>query len=114
MPDVRSGTVSARDRTGLHLGSPRVPFYRSLVDRPRRLDHSGRQPRGLCCARVIADVRERGDEAVREYSHLVNLVQHSRLLPGIADRAFIDIDSLLRPVFLARSRLTRFKHGRTP
>ena len=32
-------------------------------------------------------------------AHLVGLVQHSKLLPGIADRAFIDIDSLLRPVF---------------
>jgi Transposase DDE domain group 1 len=32
-------------------------------------------------------------------AHLVNLVQRSDLLPGIADRAFIDIDSLLRPVF---------------
>jgi hypothetical protein len=29
----------------------------------------------------------------------VNLVQRTDLLPGIADRAFIDIDSLLRPVF---------------
>jgi hypothetical protein len=32
-------------------------------------------------------------------AHLVGLVQHSGLLPGIAERAFIDIDSLLRPVF---------------
>ena len=32
-------------------------------------------------------------------AHLVGLVEHSALLPGIADRAFIDIDSLLRPVF---------------
>lgn len=32
-------------------------------------------------------------------AHLVNLVQHSNLLPGIADRAFVDIDSLLRPVY---------------
>jgi hypothetical protein len=32
-------------------------------------------------------------------AHLVNLVQRTDLLPGIADRAFIDIDSLLRPVF---------------
>jgi hypothetical protein len=32
-------------------------------------------------------------------AHLVNLVRRSDLLPGVADRAFIDIDSLLRPVF---------------
>jgi hypothetical protein len=32
-------------------------------------------------------------------AHLVNLVRHSGLLPGVADRVFIDIDSLLRPVF---------------
>jgi hypothetical protein len=31
--------------------------------------------------------------------HLVNLVGHSALLPGIEQRAFVDIDSLLRPVF---------------
>lgn len=31
--------------------------------------------------------------------HLVNLVEHSELLPGIAERALIDIDSALRPVF---------------
>jgi hypothetical protein len=32
-------------------------------------------------------------------SHLVNLVHHSQLLPGIEQRAFVDIDSLLRPVY---------------
>jgi hypothetical protein len=32
-------------------------------------------------------------------SHLVNLVQHSELLPGLEQRVFIDIDSLLRQVF---------------
>jgi len=32
-------------------------------------------------------------------AHLVGLVRHSDLLPGIEARAFIDIDSLLRPVF---------------
>jgi hypothetical protein len=32
-------------------------------------------------------------------AHLVNLVEHSELLPGIAERAFVDIDSLLRPVY---------------
>jgi hypothetical protein len=32
-------------------------------------------------------------------AHLVNLVRATDLLPGIVDRALIDIDSLLRPVF---------------
>jgi hypothetical protein len=32
-------------------------------------------------------------------AHLVNLVEHSGLLPGLEDRVFIDIDSLLRPVY---------------
>ena len=32
-------------------------------------------------------------------AHLVNLVQHSELLPGLAEQAYIDIDSLLRPVY---------------
>jgi hypothetical protein len=32
-------------------------------------------------------------------AHLVNLVSRTDLLPGIADRVLIDIDSLLRPVF---------------
>jgi len=32
-------------------------------------------------------------------AHLVNLVQGTGLLPGISERVFVDIDSLLRPVF---------------
>jgi hypothetical protein len=32
-------------------------------------------------------------------AHLSNLVRHSDLLPGIAERTFLDIDSLLRPVY---------------
>jgi hypothetical protein len=32
-------------------------------------------------------------------AHLVNLVEHSDLLPGRAEQAFVDIDSLLRPVY---------------
>ena len=32
-------------------------------------------------------------------AHLVNLVERSGLLPGIDEQAFIDIDSLLRPVY---------------
>ena len=32
-------------------------------------------------------------------AHLVNLVERTGLLPGIETRAYVDIDSLLRPVF---------------
>src|SRR6478735_10925065 len=32
-------------------------------------------------------------------NHLVNLVEHTDLLPGIGERALVDIDSLLRPTF---------------
>jgi hypothetical protein len=32
-------------------------------------------------------------------AHLVGLVEHTDLLPGIGERAYVDIDSLLRPVF---------------
>lgn len=32
-------------------------------------------------------------------AHLVNLVERSDLLPGIGEQAYVDIDSLLRPVF---------------
>jgi hypothetical protein len=32
-------------------------------------------------------------------AHLVNLVQHSNLLPGIDTQAYVDVDSLLRPVY---------------
>jgi hypothetical protein len=32
-------------------------------------------------------------------AHLVNLVTHTGLLPGISQRVFVDVDSLLRPTF---------------
>jgi hypothetical protein len=32
-------------------------------------------------------------------AHLVNLARRTDLLPGIEERAFIDVDSLLRPVY---------------
>ncbi len=32
-------------------------------------------------------------------AHLIGLVRHSDLLPGIATQAYVDIDSLLRPVY---------------
>jgi hypothetical protein len=32
-------------------------------------------------------------------AHLINLIQHCQVLPGMQERAVVDIDSLLRPVF---------------
>ena len=43
-------------------------------------------------------------------AHLVNLREHSSLLPGIEARALIDIDSLLRPVFGHAKQGASFGH----
>jgi hypothetical protein len=43
-------------------------------------------------------------------AHLVNLVRRSGLLPGIQTRAFIDIDSLLRPVYGHAKQGASFGH----
>ncbi len=43
-------------------------------------------------------------------AHLVNLVGRSGLLPGIATRAYVDIDSLLRPVFGHAKQGASFGH----
>ncbi len=43
-------------------------------------------------------------------AHLVGLVAHSGLLPGIEQRAFVDIDSLLRPVFGHAKQGASFGH----
>jgi Transposase DDE domain group 1 len=43
-------------------------------------------------------------------AHLVNLVQRTGLLPGIETRAFIDIDSLLRPVYGHTKQGASFGH----
>jgi hypothetical protein len=43
-------------------------------------------------------------------AHLVNLVEHSELLPGIERQAFIDIDSLLRPVYGHAKQGASFGH----
>jgi len=42
--------------------------------------------------------------------HLINLVAHSGLLPGLEARAFIDIDSLLRPVYGHAKQGASFGH----
>jgi len=42
--------------------------------------------------------------------HLVNLVRRTGLLPGIEERAFIDIDSLLRPVYGHAKQGASFGH----
>ncbi|MGH9252198.1 MAG: IS1380 family transposase [Acidimicrobiales bacterium] len=43
-------------------------------------------------------------------AHLVNLVGRSGLLPGIEQRAYVDIDSLLRPVYGHAKQGARFGH----
>jgi len=43
-------------------------------------------------------------------AHLVNLVERSGLLPGIDEQAFIDIDSLLRPVYGHTKQGASFGH----
>lgn len=43
-------------------------------------------------------------------AHLVNLVRRTELLPGIQTRAFVDIDSLLRPVFGRAKQGATFGH----
>jgi hypothetical protein len=42
--------------------------------------------------------------------HLLNLVTRSGLLPGVADRAYVDIDSLLRPVYGHAKQGASFGH----
>lgn len=46
-------------------------------------------------------------------AHLLNLTRHSELLPGIEQRALIDIDSLLRPVFGHAKQRASFGHTKT-
>lgn len=50
--------------------------------------------------------------AARE--HLAALAARTPLLPGIGERAFIDIDSLLRPVYGHHKQGASFGHARSP
>ena len=43
-------------------------------------------------------------------AHLINLVAHSGLLPGIGAQAYVDIDSLLRPVYGHAKQGASFGH----
>lgn len=45
-------------------------------------------------------------------AHLIGLLEHSGLLPGIEQRAFIDIDSLLRPVYGHAKQGASFGHAK--
>jgi Transposase DDE domain group 1 len=45
-------------------------------------------------------------------AHLVSLVKHSGLLPGIEQRAFIDVDSLLRAVFGHQKQGASYGHAK--
>jgi Transposase DDE domain group 1 len=44
--------------------------------------------------------------------HLVNLIRHSDLLAGIEDRVFVDIDSLLRPVYGHQKQGASYGHAK--
>lgn len=44
-------------------------------------------------------------------AHLINLVQHCGLLPGIQTQAYVDIDSLLRPVYGQAKQGASFGHA---
>lgn len=44
--------------------------------------------------------------------HLIALAQRTALLPGIAERAFLDIDSLLRPVYGHHKQGASFGHAK--
>jgi hypothetical protein len=44
--------------------------------------------------------------------HLIALAQRTPLLPGIAERAFLDIDSLLRPVYGHQKQGASFGHAK--
>lgn len=44
--------------------------------------------------------------------HLANLVEHSDLLPGRETRAFVDIDSLLRPVHGYQKQGASYGHSK--
>ena len=47
-------------------------------------------------------------------AHLAALAKRTPLLPGIEQRAFLDIDSLLRPVYGMPSRARRSGTPRSP
>ena len=67
----------------------RTPLRAELVAHAHgrtRLDVTQNQPARLA---IFQPLRE----------HLVALAEHSELLAGIEGQAFIDIDSLLRPVY---------------
>jgi Transposase DDE domain group 1 len=45
-------------------------------------------------------------------AHLVNLVEHTGLLPGVGDQAYVDIDSLLRPVYGHQKQGASYGHAK--
>ncbi|HEX5877155.1 MAG TPA: IS1380 family transposase [Actinomycetota bacterium] len=60
-------------------------------------------------------LREFGRDQIRQLAevartHLARLVAHSNLLPGIEQRVYVDIDSLLRPVYGPAKQGASFGH----
>src|SRR3954452_10888221 len=66
--------------------------------RTASIDHHPRAKDDLCAPQMFSHGHNLQLASVLR-AHLVNLVEHTDLLPGICERALVDIDSLLRPVF---------------
>jgi hypothetical protein len=66
--------------------------------RTTSIDHHPGAKDELCAPRMFSHGHSL-QLASAARAHLVNLVEQTGLLPGLAERVFVDIDSLLRPVF---------------
>src|SRR5664280_1695575 len=66
--------------------------------RTSRIDHHQAAKDELCAPRMFTHGHTLQLASVLR-AHLVGLIEHTGLLPGIGVRVFVDIDSLLRPVY---------------
>ena len=66
--------------------------------RTASIDHHPRAKDELCAPQMFTHGHTLQLGSVLR-AHLVNLVARTGLLPGISEQVFVDIDSLLRPVF---------------
>jgi hypothetical protein len=77
--------------------------------RTTSIDHHPGVKHQLCAPQMFTHGHTRQLASVLR-AHLVQLARHSDLLPGLAERAFIDIDSLLRPVYGHAKQGASFGH----
>jgi hypothetical protein len=77
--------------------------------RTMSIDHYPGAKDELCAPHMFTHGHTRQLASVAR-AHLVNLVGRSGLLPGIEEQAFIDIDSLLRPVYGRTKQGASFGH----